>query len=70
MGATFGDRLRSARNAKGLTLREVYALCGFSFSHLSELENGRRRGITLGLAVVLADLYEVDLYWLATGRRR
>ena len=36
----FGARLKSARNAEGLTLREVSERSGLSITYLSDLERG------------------------------
>lgn len=40
---TAGDLLRAARKAKGLTLREVAAVCACSFVHLSEVEREKKQ---------------------------
>lgn len=66
--AGLGERFRFARVSAGYTLRGVQAACGYSFVHLSALENGRKAGISLEWATTLADLYGVSLEWLATGR--
>ncbi|MCL6457660.1 MAG: helix-turn-helix domain-containing protein [Gorillibacterium sp.] len=41
---TFGQYLRSLRKKKGLTLKELGGLVGFSYSYLSQLERGERGG--------------------------
>lgn len=38
---TFGERLRSLRQQKKLTLRALAEATGLSFTYLSKLENGR-----------------------------
>ncbi|NGN92626.1 helix-turn-helix transcriptional regulator [Nocardioides sp. KC13] len=40
---SFGVRLREVRTARGLSLRDLSALCYLSKSQISEYENGRRR---------------------------
>lgn len=40
--AAIGERLRSAREARGLTLDQLSALSGLSKAHLSRLESGDR----------------------------
>lgn len=59
-----GKYLKKLRNAKHLSLREVYHITDISFSHLNMIENGKRN-VTPALLRVLADLYCVnylDLY--------
>jgi transcriptional regulator with XRE-family HTH domain len=51
-----GDRLRAAREARGLTLEQVSEVTGVSRPHLSRLESGERQpsvGILVGLAAAL-----------------
>src|ERR1700735_5417805 len=51
-----GDRLRSAREARGLTLDQMSASTGVSKAHLSRLESGERQpsvGILVELAAAL-----------------
>jgi len=51
-----GDRLRSAREARGLTLDQLTASTGISKAHLSRLESGARQpsvGILVELAAAL-----------------
>jgi transcriptional regulator with XRE-family HTH domain len=43
----FGARLKSARNAEGLTLREVSERSGLSITYLSDLERGELQNPTL-----------------------
>ncbi|MEM1111651.1 MAG: XRE family transcriptional regulator [Pseudomonadota bacterium] len=54
--AEIGKRVRAARKAKGLKLREVSEATGLSVPHLSKLENGKARlsvDLALELCVVL-----------------
>ena len=62
-----GDRIRAARKAKGLTLREVGALAGVSAPYLLDVETGRRAvslisgpRIARVLDLVFADLHPLD----------
>ncbi|MGB8405418.1 MAG: XRE family transcriptional regulator [Mycobacterium sp.] len=51
-----GQRLKSARENRGLTLEQVSELCGLSKAHLSRLESGERQasiGALVDLATVL-----------------
>jgi transcriptional regulator with XRE-family HTH domain len=43
----FGARLKTARNAEGLTLREVSERSGLSITYLSDLERGELQNPTL-----------------------
>src|SRR2546429_7923872 len=56
--ATFGQRLRHTRRARGLTLTELGARVGRAPSVLSLLENGRREP-KLSLIEALADALSV-----------
>lgn len=38
----FGEYLRSLRNRKGLTMRQLEDLSGISRSYISQIENGKR----------------------------
>jgi len=40
--STFGDYMRSLREGQKLSLREVAAKTGVSFSYITQIENGRR----------------------------
>ncbi|MEM1346163.1 MAG: XRE family transcriptional regulator [Pseudomonadota bacterium] len=52
-GTDIGERLRTARRAKGLKLKDVARLSGLSISQLSKLENGHAR-LTVDMALMLA----------------
>ena len=54
--SALGDRLRAAREARGLTLDQMSAATGVSKAHLSRLESGERQpsvGILVELAAAL-----------------
>lgn len=60
----FGQRLRSARKAAGLTQADAASNLGISQSTVSELE---KTGQGTTYAVQFAALYKVNAHWLATG---
>jgi transcriptional regulator with XRE-family HTH domain len=51
--SALGDRLRAAREARGLTLDQLSASAGVSKAHLSRLESGERQP-SVGILVELA----------------
>lgn len=55
-----GIRLRAARHARQLTLKEVAQATGLCVSTLSRLESGKRQA-SLALVVPLVDLYQISL---------
>ncbi len=65
--ASFGERLRRARSARGKTLRQVAGSAGVSIAYLSDLERGvlenptldKLRGIAAALSISLNDLLDV-----------
>lgn len=65
--ATLGDRLREAREAKGMGQRSLARTSGVSQGHISHAESGKR--IELGPTVLsaLADALGVSVDWLLTG---
>ncbi|EHP44155.1 XRE family transcriptional regulator [Cupriavidus basilensis OR16] len=60
----FGQRLLQARQAKGLTQKQVEARVGITQSNLASLE---REGTGSSFTVALAILYGVNPIWLALG---
>ena len=64
-----GKRLKQARSERGLTLKELSALVGLSYSQLSLIENGEymlneKRAANIGEAL------EVGVEWLLHGKER
>ena len=55
----FGKYLKSIRDNKEISLREVNKLTGVSYTHLNMIENGKRN-VTPALLRNLANLYNVD----------
>lgn len=60
------ERLRTAREMAGLSQGQVAKKLGLHRPSVSEMEAGRRRVSAEELAE-LADLYAVDVSWLASG---
>jgi len=58
--ADFGQQVRLARKAQGLTQAELAAIAGVGTRFVSELERGKETA-RLGLALELARLVGVDL---------
>ncbi|MCH7408768.1 helix-turn-helix domain-containing protein [Belliella sp. DSM 111904] len=56
---TIGEKLRSIRKDKELTLRKVASLLDIDFAILSKMERGERR-ITKEVVLKLADIYKYD----------
>ena len=55
-----GERLKAARTARGLSLREVERRTGIHNAHLSQIETGKILRPEMALLWELADLYEAD----------
>lgn len=64
---TLGERIKAARNNKGLTLAKLSAFVGVSPQQLGNIEN-RGDGISPESLFALSDLLGVDARWLATGK--
>lgn len=64
---TLGDRLREARQEKGMGQRSLARASGVSQGHISHAESGKR--VELGPTVLsaLADALGVSVDWLLTG---
>jgi len=62
---TFGEKLRTLRKQRGLTLRELAEALGFAtHGYLGDLESGRRKP-SLELALKIADSFGVPVEQLA-----
>ena len=62
---SFGEKLRSLRKQRGLTLRELAEGLGFTtHGYIGDLESGRRKP-SLELALKIADFFEVPIEQLA-----
>ena len=64
-----GKRLKQARSEKGLTLKELSALVGLSYSQLCLIENGTNK-LSEKRAVILGEALEVGVEWLLHGEER
>lgn len=60
---TFGQNLRRARIARGLTIEELASDVGLSYSYVGELERGRRNP-SLKVMGRLADILQVSVVQL------
>lgn len=60
------ERLRTAREMAGLSQGQVAQKLGLHRPSVSEMEAGRRQ-VSAGELAELAELYAVDLSWLAGG---
>jgi len=58
---TLGAALRDAREALGLTLRDVQRRTGINNAHLSQIETGKIERPEVSLLFELAGLYDLDL---------
>jgi len=57
----FGEKLRTLRNQRGLTIRELSATLGFrSHGFVGDLESGRKKP-SVELAVEIARLFDVSV---------
>jgi len=63
---TFGNRVKEARNKKGLMQHELAELSGISQVTISGIEHDHR-GTCLHTAIKIADALDVSLDWLAKG---
>jgi transcriptional regulator with XRE-family HTH domain len=57
---TLGSRLRAARKAKGMSLRDVERATGINNAHLSQIENGVIANPEVAMLWALAAEYECD----------
>jgi len=62
---TFGEKLRTLRQRRGMSMRALAEELGFAtHGYLGDLESGRRKP-SLALALKIADLFGVPLEQLA-----
>jgi transcriptional regulator with XRE-family HTH domain len=61
---TLGQVLAEARNAKGLSLRDVERATGLNNGHLSQIEKGNITKPAAGILWQLANAYRVDFSYL------
>lgn len=60
---TFGANLRRIRNEKGLSQRDLYALCNIDNAEISRMENGDVN-VTLNTLAQLAEALDVPAWML------
>jgi transcriptional regulator with XRE-family HTH domain len=57
--ARFGEKLRTLRLQRGMTVRDLAAALGYrGHSHISDIEQGKREP-RMGFVVKVADLFQV-----------
>ena len=64
-----GKRLKKMRIEKGLTLKELSALVGLSYSQLSLIENGEYM-LNEKRAADIGEVFHVGVEWLLHGKER
>ena len=67
--STLADRLRRAREHKGLNLRQLAKLAEIDHTYISRLETGGRTNVSLMQAKRLCEELGVSLDWLAGIRK-
>jgi transcriptional regulator with XRE-family HTH domain len=60
---TFGVNLRHFRNEKGLSQRDLYALCNIDNAEISRMENGEVN-VTLNTLAQLAEALDISPFML------
>ncbi len=60
MGTDLGAKLRAAREAAGLSLRQVEARTGIHNAHLSQIEKGGIQQPDMSMLFELAQLYNLE----------
>ena len=61
----FGEKLRTLRKQRGLTMRELAKALGFTtHGYIGDLESGRAKP-SLELAITIADFFDISLDQLA-----
>ena len=61
IAGTLGARLKLAREAKGLTLRDVEAVTTMTNAGISQIETERSKGPSIHRIKEMADLYGVSI---------
>ena len=55
-----GEQLRAARQAKGLTLRDLADKCGLAFNHIGRIERGRYN-LTVDTLAKICEALDLDI---------
>lgn len=66
---TMAERLRSAREKKGLSCAELDEVSDLTLGHTASIEAGRIESPSIATAAKLAMALGVDLSWLVNGAR-
>jgi DNA-binding XRE family transcriptional regulator len=64
---TFGERLKKARLAAGLTQQQLADACGLTNAMVSKCEAGLTDAVLAPNLFAMADVLKVDARWLMTG---
>ena len=67
---TIGDRIKTLRQARGMTQEQLAAYCGVTKSAVSQWENGSTANIKLQPLMRLVDALRTDHAYLIYGERR
>ena len=62
-----GQNIRTIRESKGLSLKDISKLSGIRVEYLSKIENGKARGMLLSYLEFTALALGVELYILLEG---
>jgi DNA-binding XRE family transcriptional regulator len=65
---TFGERLKRARLAAGMTQQELADACGLTNAMISKCESGLTDAVLAPNLFAMADALRVDARWLMTGQ--
>lgn len=65
--ASFGERVKQAREARGMSQRELSEAAGLHKSHIPLIEGGRRENVALDTARAIAAALNVSVGWLTNG---
>lgn len=68
MGATLGERIRGARDAKKLSQQQLGDAVGVSRAAVSQWESSETKGLRPENLVAVADVLGVSIKWLVTGK--
>lgn len=67
MSSAFGDRVKQAREAKGLSQSDLGGLVGVSRQAIFSIETGENKSMRPDNLFKVADALDINARWLATG---
>lgn len=70
MDNDISSRLKQARIAQGLSLKELGEKVGLSESTVQRYESGFRRALSTEKLKTFAEVLQVDVWWLFKGEKR